>query len=162
MKNNLYELNTGKSLTVDTLESNEPLKIDLDWINTPSFDYSTLGNQLNQLSTPSIGSLITTINTNTLGSSAGTVTGIVSGGTATGINNSATGYGLYEHGLVSREDVERIIDRKLNPIYSRLAILEEPDSGVLEKYQSLREAYEHYLTLEALMYDEIQHLKQQK
>lgn len=159
MKNNVYELNTGTSLTVDTLDSNEPLKINLDWINTPSFDYSTLKSQSTQ---SSVDSLITTTNTNTPALSAGTITGIVSGGISTGINNSGTGYGLYENGLISREDVERIIDRKLNPIYKRLAILEEPDSRVLEKYQSLREAYEHYLTLEALMYDEIQHLKKQK
>ena len=41
----------------------------------------------------------------------------------------------------------------LNGITDRLAIL-QPKPDMLEKYDNLRQAYEHYKTLEALLYDE--------
>jgi hypothetical protein len=41
----------------------------------------------------------------------------------------------------------------LNGITNRLAIL-QPKPELLEKYANLREAYEHYKTLEALLHDE--------
>ena len=41
----------------------------------------------------------------------------------------------------------------LNGITDRLAIL-QPKSELLEKYENLREAYEHYKTLEALLHEE--------
>ena len=41
----------------------------------------------------------------------------------------------------------------LNGITDRLSIL-QPKPDMLEKYDNLRQAYEHYKTLEALLYDE--------
>ena len=41
----------------------------------------------------------------------------------------------------------------LNGITDRLAIL-QPKPELLEKYENLREAYEHYKTLEALLHEE--------
>ena len=41
----------------------------------------------------------------------------------------------------------------LNSINNRLAIL-QPNPKLLEKYEALQQAYEHYLTLEALLHDE--------
>jgi hypothetical protein len=41
----------------------------------------------------------------------------------------------------------------LNGITDRLAIL-QPKSELLEKYANLREAYEHYKTLEALLHED--------
>lgn len=41
----------------------------------------------------------------------------------------------------------------LNGITNRLAIL-QPRPELLEKYENLREAYEHYKTLEALLHEE--------
>lgn len=152
MNNNVYQISTGSSLTIDTVEVPQ---LDLSWMNQESFDFGTLNTQsIQTLST----SGITSISSN----GSGTITGIVNNGTTTSINQLGSGYGLYESGLVSREDVERIVDRKIDPVYRRLAILEEPDQRVLDRYQSLREAYDHYRTLEALMYDEIQRIKTEK
>lgn len=153
MNNNAYQISTGTSLTVDTLELP---KLDLSWLEQESFDFGTLNTQSTGPGSTAGG--ITTINS----SSVGTITGIVTNGTTTGINQLGSGYGLYDSGLVSREDIERIVDRKLDPVYRRLAILEEPDQRVLDRYQSLREAYDHYRTLEGLMYDEIQRIKSEK
>lgn len=41
----------------------------------------------------------------------------------------------------------------MNGITDRLSIL-QPSPEKLEKYEALRQAYEHYKTLEALLYDE--------
>ena len=41
----------------------------------------------------------------------------------------------------------------LNGITDRLSIL-QPKPDMLEKYDNIRQAYEHYKTLEALLYDE--------
>lgn len=151
--NNAYQISTGTSLTVDTVEFP---KLDLSWVNQESFDFSTVGNQ-------STGSGLTVGGTTAItGGSSGTITGIVNSGVTTGISNSGTGYGLFESSIFSHSEVEGIIDRKLDPIYRRLAILEHPDQRVLDRYQSLREAYEHYRTLEGLMYDEIQRIKSEK
>lgn len=43
----------------------------------------------------------------------------------------------------------------MQKVEERLAIL-EPKQELLDKYESLREAYEHYKTLEALLHDELQ------
>ena len=153
MNNNTYQLSTGTTLNVDTIEFP---KLDLSWINQESFDFGTLNTQSTGPGSTVGG--ITTIS----GNSSGTITGIVNNGTTTGITQLGSGYGLYDSGLLSREDIERIVDRKIDPVYRRLAILEEPDQRVLDRYQSLREAYDHYRTLEALMYDEIQRIKTEK
>ena len=46
----------------------------------------------------------------------------------------------------------------LKAINDRLSIL-QPDPKLLEKYNNLREAYEHYQTLEALLYEDKDNLK---
>lgn len=165
MNNNTYQISTGTTLNIDTVELPT---LDLSWVNQESFDFSDLSSKSLSggnisVTTPISTQGLTTGGITTLnGNSQGTITGIVNGGTGTGINNAATGYGLYDAGIITRNEAEEIIDRKLKPIYRRLAILEEPDARVLERYQSLREAYEHYRTLEGLMYDEIQRIKTSK
>lgn len=45
---------------------------------------------------------------------------------------------------------EKSISKWMQKVEERLAIL-EPKPGLLAKYENLREAYEHYKTLEALL-----------
>lgn len=59
---------------------------------------------------------------------------------------------------IEGEDADLIINGVklsdiLNGITSRLAIL-QPKPELLEKYDNLREAYEHYKTLEALLHED--------
>jgi hypothetical protein len=73
----------------------------------------------------------------------------ISGSTLT-VNNASTGC----KGKIAAEDV--VIDgvsmkEQIEAINKRLAIL-IPDPELLAEYETLREAYEHYKTLEALLH----------
>ena len=132
---NTYQINTG---------------IDLDWSEFDnSIDLSNMANSY--------------VTDNTAVPSIGTIT-ITNGGTGSILNNHANNqnYGVFEDHYVSKKELDTVLDQRLSRIEQRLAILNQPSKPVLDRYESLRTAYEHYCTLEALMYDEIQHLKQQK
>jgi len=60
----------------------------------------------------------------------------------------------YDYGLESQ--VRNLVKKELRPVLDRLAILDKPNQEVLDTFESLRLAYEHYRTLEALMISEIE------
>jgi hypothetical protein len=82
----------------------------------------------------------------------------VSGGTGANWSNSNTAKISAKGQLhLEGEDADLVINGTklsdiLNGITDRLAIL-QPKPELLEKYANLREAYEHYKTLEALLHE---------
>lgn len=90
-------------------------------------------------------------------SGAGTV--LVSNGTGTNWAASNTATMTAKGQLkVEGEKADIIINEKslsdwMRSVEHRLTIL-QPKPELLEKYANLREAYEHYKTLEALLYDD--------
>lgn len=95
------------------------------------------------------------------GAGAGSGGVLTSNGTgATWTNNTNTNAKMTAKGQLhlEGEDADLVINGVkltdiLNGITDRLAIL-QPKPELLEKYENLRQAYEHYKTLEALLYEE--------
>jgi len=78
-------------------------------------------------------------------------------GTATGAWNSAQSSFTFEDEVEKK--ITKIVKKELGPVLSRLAILETPSPEVMEKFESLKMAYEHYKLLEGLMFSEIEKAK---
>lgn len=55
--------------------------------------------------------------------------------------------------------IAKVVKREVDPILSRLAILESPSPAVLEKFEALKMAYDHYKILEGLMFSELEKSK---
>ncbi len=69
--------------------------------------------------------------------------------------NNTTNPNLHVNGTAEFDgDVKikgRSLEKMLQKIEDRLAILQDPDPAKLEKYAALKKAYEHYKTLERLI-----------
>jgi hypothetical protein len=88
------------------------------------------------------------IGTNSIGLFAGTSSIITNGQNLTfSTSNISQGFQLDSNQGITINNLE--LEKVLNQILERLSIL-VPDPKLLEKYQSLQAAYEHYKTLEAL------------
>jgi hypothetical protein len=84
----------------------------------------------------------------------------ITGGGGAGTGYSWQGSQANSSGTIKLEgaDADIIVQGKsmkawMDAVEQRLAIL-EPKPELLEKYQSLKQAYEHYKTLEAILYDQ--------
>lgn len=141
--NNPNQTNDMSSITLTTgttLDSGQ-LSLGLE-----SLDFNTLSSNTYQY---------TPINIQPL-----TTIGISNTGTSTGINsgistlNTNWPNNTYEYGLESQ--IKNLVKKELKPVLDRLAILDKPNQEVLDTFESLRLAYEHYRTLEALMITEIE------
>lgn len=142
---NIYSFDTGTHINTQLNEFNQ---IDFEKISYPTghIDMSAIS-ITNTTSVPSLTTITTT--------GTGSIPGTTAGGYIT--TNDLLG-----SSWLDSQEIEKIIDKKLAPVLNRLAILEEPDPRVLTKYESLRTAYEHYRTLEALMMAEIEEIKRKK
>jgi hypothetical protein len=78
----------------------------------------------------------------------------------TTVGSNGTSYSNAKSGLSVKGDAEfegdvkikgRSLEKLLQTIEDRLAILQEPDPKKLEKYVALKKAYDHYKTLERLI-----------
>lgn len=95
------------------------------------------------------------------GGSGGSGSILMASGTGTGTtwaNNTNTKISAKGQLHLDGEDADLIMNGislkdTLNGITDRLAIL-QPKPELLEKYENLREAYEHYKTLEALLHQD--------
>lgn len=140
-------LTTGQTLDSGQLELGlEPLDFNSLQSNTyhnnidTSYQYPLNGIQ--PLTTLSVGSINTSgINISNTGTSIGT----------TWQNN-----GTYSYESPNETQIRSILKKELKPVLERLAILENPNPEVLEIFESLKLAYNHYRTLEALMTSEIE------
>lgn len=96
--------------------------------------------------------------TNNLLNSTVTQYASIAGGGAIGVTGpggavSMTNYSLSDNNVSVNDDIiinGVSLSGTLNRINDRLAIL-QPNPELLEKYANLREAYEHYKTLERLL-----------
>lgn len=84
----------------------------------------------------------------------------ITGGGGAGTGYSWQGSQANSSGTIKLEgsDADIIVQGKsmkawMDAVEQRLCIL-EPKPELLEKYQSLKQAYEHYKTLEAILYDQ--------
>lgn len=109
---------------------------------------------------PSVGYSNVTVGSSLTATSAATAsTVLMSNGTGTTWTNANTAKISAKGQLhLEGEDADLVINGVkltdiLNGITDRLAIL-QPKPELLEKYANLREAYEHYKTLEALLHEE--------
>lgn len=78
--------------------------------------------------------------------------------TTSGSNGTSIQSGLHVRGNAEFEgDITvkgRSLEKLLESIEDRLAILQDPDPAKLEKYKALKKAYEHYKLLEKLIGEE--------
>ena len=110
------------------------------------------------ISTPGAGAGAHTISITGAGSGYPSNSVLVSNGTGT---NWATNAKTVARGRLhlEGEDADLVMNGvslkdMLNGITDRLSIL-QPKPELLEKYENLREAYEHYKTLEALLHEDV-------
>jgi len=160
------QTNSLESITLTTGTHFDQMSLDLDG---SGLDFGTLTSNMNSnsyvpLTTASISSLTNTpilsVSSNTGGISFGS-NGIqrmtIGSNGNIGIGTTSLSGTL---GVESTEDiVARQVKKQLQPVLSRLAILEEPTQEVLDAFESLKLAYEHYKTLEALMSTEVEKIK---
>ncbi len=104
----------------------------------------------------------TSVGTGTLGTTINIAPNTL--GTAVGAWNQTTGtWNTAQSSFAFEDEVEKkiikIVKKELGPVLSRLAILETPSPEVMEKFESLKMAYEHYKLLEGLMFSEIEKAK---
>jgi len=177
-----------KPLTVEEITDQLNLfsQVDVDQIAKPSWYYSSLdsdigdtGGLLNSMTsntsinttTVPLSSITLSSNTTTGAGYCGNVPSISTIGTITpgtigignnGIYTSTTPQSIFDFDSINDQRIEKLIKKNLKPIVDRLAILETPDPEVMEKFEALKMAYDHYRTLEALMHTEIQKIKEQK
>jgi len=170
---NVFELNTGYQYNIETdpkpnLDFLEPIEIKgikvedyLNNFNQNSYVNNSIApidpTMLTTLTTQSLNSLnlssippINTITTNT-----GTINTLNTGS----FSNNPQGTYSFTDSFVTEKTVEKLVKKEIAPILKRLAILDEPSPEILEKFFSLKEAYNHYKTIEGLLYSEIEKLK---
>jgi hypothetical protein len=153
--------NTIDSITLTTGTHYDQLSLDLD---EPQTDINSLISNINSnaYSFQSIPPLTTTTISNTTSPSItfgqnGIQRMTIGSNGNLGIGSTNLSGTL---GVESMEDVvARQVKKQLQPVLSRLAILEEPTQEVLDAFESLKLAYEHYKTLEALMSSEIEKIQ---
>lgn len=148
-----YTITTG--INIDT---SSQLDLGLNWQSDPNITIPTLTTQDIQLL--NLNNLL--LNNTYSGNNSPTLTTINPHGTSTPNSQSTNSINLgasYDNLFVTHNELKSLITKELEPVKQRLAILDHPDPRVLEKFESLRSAYEHYLTMEALMYDEIRRIK---
>lgn len=151
---NQVSMTTGVDFD-STLSLTEITKLDLSWLN----ENSIIDPQLSLLPPAGTAIKIGTSSTGT-GNIGGLTTATVPNQNLGSNPHSSQNWGVGINDiLVTRSELQRSLDEQLKPIMNRLAILDQPDPRVLEKYESLRTAYDHYRTLEALMFDEIERIK---
>lgn len=170
-QNNQAEI---KNITADDL--NQLFKnIDIQPLTTESllqqneFDFNNMNSVNTANSTGITFTNPTTTNPNqynwNYGNSATVIPPTITIGTTTtstsGIYQNNTQGSFDFDGSIERK-VERVVKKNIQPILDRLAILENPEPEVMEKFEALKMAYDHYRVLEALMHTEIQKLKSQK
>lgn len=101
-----------------------------------------------------------TINTTGATGSSGSYfyTTVGSNGTASAYNWTSNNTGLHVTSDASFEgDIKikgRSLEKLLEKIEDRLAILQDPDPAKLEKHAALKKAYDHYKLLEKLIGDD--------
>lgn len=143
---------------VDTIViTGDSTSADLNGVNLDGLNYQI---DMSSLTIPSWTSGNVTIDTSgSSGSYIYTNSGI--NGTWGTINSSLTSAnssGLHVSGTAEFEgDVKirgRSLEKMLQKIEDRLAIIQDPDPAKLEKYAALKKAYEHYKTLERLIGDD--------
>jgi len=114
-------------------------------------------------SVQSIGSWQTGIYNTAIGTGTtltiGTGTGISGLGAHHGNTNSNWQQGIFNFDDENEKRVTKIVRKELKPVMDRLAILEAPSKEVLDAFESLKMAYDHYKMLEALMSTEIEKIK---
>lgn len=116
------------------------------------FDYEATGNLTLGGMTMNLGGL-------TSGSglpSMGAYGGSSHAATTQFVYKGVTGISLSSSVNITSEDIEvkgRSLMKLLDKISDRLAILDDPSEARLEKFAALRDAYERYKTLEALIGD---------
>lgn len=148
-----FTINTG--INIDT---SQQLELGLNWQSDPNLNIPALTTQDIQLL--NLNNLL--LNNTYSGNNSPTLTTINPHGTYTPNSQSTGNVNLgstYDNLFVTHNEFKNLITKELEPVKERLAILDHPDPRVLEKFESLRSAYEHYRTMEALMYDEIQRIK---
>lgn len=157
--------NSIQPLTTAELGSLEQLmigEIDINQIPIPSWHFSNLDSNANLGLYNTHNPIPPTISIapNTAGiASLGPGTAIGSG---SGIYSTQSTQGAFDFDSINEQRIEKIVKKNLKPIQDRLAILEIPDARVLEKFEALKMAYDHYRMLEALMHTEIQKVKEEK
>lgn len=92
----------------------------------------------------------------TLNIGSANTSGISITNTGTAIGTTWQNNGAYSYESPNETQIRSILKKELKPVLERLAILENPDPKVLETFESLKLAYDHYRTLEALMTSEIE------
>lgn len=167
-----------KSITSDELEKLlkdiqiQPLTTD-SLLTQNSFDFTSNSAANNSGGLTFTGS---TANPNTYnwnyGNSIGVIPPTITIGTSTTTASPNTysssqaqgtfGQGSFDFDGSIERKVERVVKKNMQPILDRLAILDTPEPEVMEKFEALKMAYDHYRMLEALMHTEIQKLKSQK
>jgi len=155
--NSIQPLTTAElsSLSIEQVLSSQ---INVNQIPTPSWQFSSLDDA-------NLGLYNTNIQVHPTISIAPNTAGIASIGPSTAIGGSNGIYGTqsaFDFDSMNDQRVEKIVKKNLKPIQDRLAILETPDAKVLEKFEALKMAYDHYRMLEALMHTEIQKVKEEK
>lgn len=158
--NSIQPLTTAE---LSSLEQLIPSHIDINQIPIPSWQYNSLDSNSNLGLYNTHNPIPPTISIapNTTGISSIAI-GTTIGGSAGLYNSTQSAQGAFDFDSINEQRVEKIVKKNLKPIQDRLAILETPDQRVLEKFESLKMAYDHYRMLEALMHTEIQKVKEEK
>lgn len=130
----------------DTILGNTTITID----NTDTIDLGDL-NYTIDMSSFTIPSFTGNVTVGAAGSSLYTTAGM----NGTSFITASPSSGLNVKGDAEFEgDVKikgRSLEKMLQKIEDRLAILQDPDPAKLEKYAALKKAYDHYKTLERLI-----------
>lgn len=185
--NNSYTISTGRTfdpkedsqLTFDFLEPLEIKSIDVNQYNNmtgnsiPTLDTQMLTSLTTQsiqpLTTLQVGNFNSTSpNPNSYNYGLNAIGGINTIGTsgAQGSINLGQTIGIGQgigsitnDPFITEKSVQQIIKKELAPILKRLAIIDDPSPEILEKFFALKEAYNHYKTIEGLLSSEIEKIK---
>lgn len=181
--NNVYTINTGytfdttqdEPLNLDFLNSIEIKEIDVNQYNNmtsnslPTLDtqmltsLTTQGLQpLTSLTSPSL-QIGTSTNPNSYNYGINTIgttgaQGSINLGQTIGIGQTI-GNQFSNDLFVTERTVQQIVKKELAPILKRLAIIDDPSPEILDKFFALKEAYNHYKTIEGLLSTEIEKAK---
>jgi len=175
MTNKNYSLDTGVSIEPLTQTSlfadSDHIDIDklLEDIKSYDLNQNSVGNQtsIGQINTLTTD-MLTSINTLSLGPyTTGVQNSYIGNSTSNGAvgtinigtNTGSTWQQSFNFENENEKQITKIVRKELKPIIERLAILEQPSTEVLETFESLKMAYDHYKMLEALMSSEIEKIK---